>query len=43
VLSPCPTNWKISSLESFTYLEEVMEKEFVPGVLKDIDITKEKA
>lgn len=41
VLSPCPTNWKLGSVESFKYLEDVMEKEFVPGVLKDI--TKEKA
>jgi 2-oxoglutarate ferredoxin oxidoreductase subunit beta len=36
ILSPCPTNWKVSSLEAFKYLEDVMEKEFKPGVLKDI-------
>lgn len=41
VLSPCPTNWKVSSVEAFKYLEDVMEKAFTPGVLKDI--TKEKA
>ena len=36
VLSPCPTNWKVSSVESFKYLEEVMEKEYPPGLMKDV-------
>jgi 2-oxoglutarate ferredoxin oxidoreductase subunit beta len=39
ILSPCPTNWKMSSVDAFRYLEEAMEKEFPLGVLKDI--TKE--
>jgi 2-oxoglutarate/2-oxoacid ferredoxin oxidoreductase subunit beta len=40
ILSPCPTNWKLNTMESFKYLEEVMEKEFQPGVLKDITKNK---
>ena len=40
VLSPCPTNWKVTPVEAFKYLEERMEKEFPIGVLKDI--TKDK-
>ena len=41
VLSPCPTNWKLSPRESFTYLEERMEKEYPIGVMKDITTKKE--
>ncbi|MCE5275617.1 MAG: thiamine pyrophosphate-dependent enzyme [Syntrophaceae bacterium] len=40
VLSPCPTNWKLSPREAFTYLEERMEKEYPLGVLKDNTKTK---
>mgnify|MGYP001408027671 FL=1 len=36
VLSPCPTNWKVSPVEALRYLEERMEKEYPPGVLKDV-------
>jgi 2-oxoglutarate ferredoxin oxidoreductase subunit beta len=36
VLSPCPTNWKMTPVESFKYLEERMEKEYPLGVFKDI-------
>jgi 2-oxoglutarate ferredoxin oxidoreductase subunit beta len=36
ILSPCPTNWKLSTLESFRYLEDVMEREYQPGILKDL-------
>ncbi|MGC9323556.1 MAG: thiamine pyrophosphate-dependent enzyme [Desulfomonilia bacterium] len=35
VLSPCPTNWKITPVEAFTYLEEKMEVEYPIGVMKD--------
>ena len=41
VLSPCPTNWKVTPKESFTYLEEIMEKEYPIGVMKDITAKKE--
>jgi len=40
VLSPCPTNWKVSPKEAFAYLEEIMEKQYPLGVFKDI--TKKK-
>jgi 2-oxoglutarate ferredoxin oxidoreductase subunit beta len=35
VLSPCPTNWKMSSVESFRWIGSVMSREFPPGVLTD--------
>ncbi len=41
VLSPCPTNWKVSPKEAFIYLEEVMEKEYPLSIFKDITKKKE--
>jgi 2-oxoglutarate/2-oxoacid ferredoxin oxidoreductase subunit beta len=41
VLSPCPTNWKVSPKDSFKYLEDIMEKEYPLGVFKDITTKKE--
>ena len=41
VLSPCPTNWKVSPKEAFAYLEEIMEKQYPLGVFKDITKKKE--
>jgi len=35
VLSPCPTNWKMTSLESWKWIDEVMSKSFPIGVIKD--------
>ncbi|PKN71806.1 MAG: 2-oxoglutarate oxidoreductase [Deltaproteobacteria bacterium HGW-Deltaproteobacteria-10] len=35
ILSPCPTNWKMSSVNSCKWIDEVMSKEFSPGVFKD--------
>jgi 2-oxoglutarate ferredoxin oxidoreductase subunit beta len=35
VLSACPTNWKMSSVDSFKWVTEVMTKEFPLGVLTD--------
>ena len=35
VLSPCPTNWKMSSIASHKWIDEVMSKEFPLGVLAD--------
>jgi len=42
VLSPCPTNWKVTPKDAFTYLEEKMEKEYPIGVKKDITAKKTK-
>jgi 2-oxoglutarate ferredoxin oxidoreductase subunit beta len=35
ILSPCPTNWKMSPVESWKWIDEVMVKEFPLGVIKD--------
>jgi len=35
ILSPCPTNWKMSPLEAWQWIGEEMTKEFPLGVLKD--------
>ena len=35
VLSPCPTNWKMSSVEAWKWIDEVMAKSFPLGVIKD--------
>jgi 2-oxoglutarate ferredoxin oxidoreductase subunit beta len=36
ILSQCPTNWKMSSIDSCKWIDEVMTKEYPLGVLKDI-------
>jgi 2-oxoglutarate ferredoxin oxidoreductase subunit beta len=38
VLSPCPTNWKMSSIESCKWIDTVLAKEFPLGVIKDITV-----
>jgi len=35
VLSPCPTNWKLSTIDSCHWIDEVLAKEFPLGVLTD--------
>jgi 2-oxoglutarate ferredoxin oxidoreductase subunit beta len=35
VLSLCPTNWKMTTIDSCKWIDEVMSKEFPPGVYKD--------
>ncbi len=35
VLSPCPTNWKMNSIDSCTWIDEVLSEEFPLGVLTD--------
>jgi 2-oxoglutarate ferredoxin oxidoreductase subunit beta len=35
VLAPCPTNWRMSPLQSLQWLSREMAKVFPPGVLKD--------
>ncbi|HOP86941.1 MAG TPA: thiamine pyrophosphate-dependent enzyme [Syntrophorhabdaceae bacterium] len=36
ILSPCPTNWKMSPLEAFKWIDEVMTKQFPLGVIKEV-------
>ena len=35
ILSPCPTNWKMSPAEAWKWVDEVMTKEFPLGVILD--------
>jgi len=35
VLSPCPTNWKMNTIESCHWIDDVLIKEFPLGVLTD--------
>lgn len=35
ILSACPTNWRMSPLESWQWIEKEMTKEFPLGVIKD--------
>ncbi len=36
ILSPCPTNWKMGSIESCRWIDEVMSKVFPLGVIKEV-------
>jgi 2-oxoglutarate/2-oxoacid ferredoxin oxidoreductase subunit beta len=36
ILSPCPTNWKMSTLDACRWVDEVMVKEFPLGVVKEV-------
>jgi len=35
ILSPCPTNWKMTPSESLKWIKETMSKYFVPGIYKE--------
>lgn len=35
ILSPCPTNWKMTPVESWKWIDEVMSGEFPLGLIKD--------
>jgi 2-oxoglutarate/2-oxoacid ferredoxin oxidoreductase subunit beta len=35
VLSPCPTNWKMSVVDSWKWIDDVISKEFPIGIIKD--------
>lgn len=35
ILSPCPTNWKMTPVESWKWIDDVMSVEFPLGVIKD--------
>ena len=43
VLSPCPTNWKMSPVEAWKWIDEMMVKSFPVGVIKDSTGEKEDA
>jgi 2-oxoglutarate ferredoxin oxidoreductase subunit beta len=43
VLSPCPTNWKMDSVEACKWIDEVMTAHFPLGVLKDVTGDKKDA
>ena len=36
ILSPCPTNWRMSPLEAWQWVENEMTKVFPLGVIKDL-------
>jgi len=36
ILSPCPTNWKMSPLEAWQWIDKEMTKVFPLGVIKDL-------
>lgn len=36
ILSPCPTNWKMTPVEAWQWVDKEMTKEFPLGVIKDI-------
>ena len=36
ILSPCPTNWRMDTVASCTWIDEVMAKEFPLGVIKEV-------
>jgi 2-oxoglutarate ferredoxin oxidoreductase subunit beta len=36
ILSPCPTNWRMDTIASCKWIDEVMEKEFPLGVIKEV-------
>ena len=35
ILSPCPTNWKMSPVDAWQWIDKEMTKEFPLGVIKD--------
>lgn len=36
ILSPCPTHWRMSSIEACRWIDEVMSKEYPLGVIKEV-------
>ena len=41
ILSACPTNWKMSPVDSWKWIDEVMSQHFPLGVIKDIGDKKD--
>jgi 2-oxoglutarate/2-oxoacid ferredoxin oxidoreductase subunit beta len=42
ILSPCPTNWKMTAIDSCRWIDEVMSKHFPLGVKKDLPAEQKK-
>ncbi len=42
ILSPCPTNWKMSSVQAWKWVDEEMSRVFPLGVFKDVTEKTEK-
>ena len=42
ILSPCPTNWKMSTIDSCKWIDDTMSKEFPLGIFKDNTASAEK-
>ena len=42
ILSPCPTNWKMTPVDSCRWIDEAMSKEFPLGILKDVPAEQKK-
>ena len=42
ILSPCPTNWKMTPVDSCRWIDEVLSKEFPLGILKDVPAEQKK-
>ncbi|MDD5476433.1 MAG: hypothetical protein PHU03_07985, partial [Syntrophales bacterium] len=40
ILSPCPTNWKLSPIDSLSWIEEEIMKVYPLKVMKDEALTK---
>ena len=40
VLSPCPTNWRMSPVDANQWIDEVMAKEFPLGIIVDRRVKK---
>lgn len=36
ILSPCPTNWKMNSVDACKWIDEVMSKKFPIGLVKEV-------
>jgi 2-oxoglutarate ferredoxin oxidoreductase subunit beta len=43
VLSPCPTNWKMTPIDSCKWIDDVLSKEFPLGVFKDETLPPKKS
>lgn len=43
ILSACPTNWKMNTIDSCQWMDDVMSKVFPPGVFKDVTKATKKA
>jgi 2-oxoglutarate ferredoxin oxidoreductase subunit beta len=41
ILSPCPTNWKMSPVQAWKWVDEEMTKVFPLGVFKDVTEKKD--